>query len=165
MLRNYLKFVIRRKMKSYKSKSYSLGGYFTVEAALVMPIVIACVLLIIYMWFFQYDRCLLEMDTYAAVLRSVHTDAENNEERLLIMKKYVNEIYRNKYAAWELSAQKTRIEKGKAYVEQSGSLKFPFKALFFWNIEDTWNAAAEGQADILNPAFVVRRVRQIMGGK
>jgi hypothetical protein len=152
-------------MKKDKRKLRSLGGYFTVEAALVMPIVIACILLIIYMWFFQYDRCLMEMDTYAAVMRSAQADAEDNEERIELMKKYINETYLDKYVAWELSEQKVRIEKGKTYAKQSGNVKFPFKALAFWNSEDIWSTGAEVQADILNPVFVVRRVRKIKGGK
>lgn len=44
------------------------NAYFTVEAALVLPIVIAALLFVIYMMLFQYDRCLLEQDMGAIAL-------------------------------------------------------------------------------------------------
>ena len=34
-------------------------GYLTVEAALILPMLIAAILFVIYMLVFQYDRCLL----------------------------------------------------------------------------------------------------------
>lgn len=37
-------------------------AYFTVEAAVLYPVVLGVVLLMMYLLFFQYDRCLLEQD-------------------------------------------------------------------------------------------------------
>ena len=45
---------------------FKADGYFTVEAALIFPFVMGVILLVIYMWFFQYDRCLMEQD-YALI--------------------------------------------------------------------------------------------------
>ena len=41
--------------KNYKA-------YFTVEAAVLYPIVLGVIVLMTYLLFFQYDRCLLEQD-------------------------------------------------------------------------------------------------------
>lgn len=46
------------------------NAYFTVEAAMVMPIVVFVIALLIYLGLFQYDRCLREQDMGMQTLRS-----------------------------------------------------------------------------------------------
>ena len=55
--------------KNYKA-------YFTVEAAVLYPIVLGVIVLMTYLLFFQYDRCLLEQDMGRAAVRSGSMDAE-----------------------------------------------------------------------------------------
>ena len=43
-------------------------GYLTLEAALILPMLIAAILFVIYMLVFQYNRCLLEQDLGAMAL-------------------------------------------------------------------------------------------------
>lgn len=40
------------------------GGYMTVEAALVLPVVLCAMVVLIYLGFFLYDRCAMEQDAY-----------------------------------------------------------------------------------------------------
>ena len=39
-----------------------VSAYMTVEAALIIPIVMGSILFVVYMMLFQYNRCLLEQD-------------------------------------------------------------------------------------------------------
>ena len=54
-------------MKRYLTKKVS--GYFTVEAALLLPIIIMIIVFMIFLSFYCYDRCILEQCAYAAALR------------------------------------------------------------------------------------------------
>lgn len=141
-----------------------LDAYLTVEAVLVMPIVIAGILLVMYLWFFQYDRCLLEIDTNAVALRVSNAEAEDNDERMFLLKKYMNEIYYDKYAAWNQNAANIKIEKGSIYVEQEGNVIFPFESLGFWNCDNIWSLKLKVKANIINPVFVVRNICKLKGG-
>ena len=38
------------------------NAYFTVEAALIIPLVLGILVFLIFIMFYQYDRCLLEQD-------------------------------------------------------------------------------------------------------
>ncbi len=52
-------------------------GYYTVEAAMLMPILLTCILLIIYMSFYVHDKCVLDCVCYEAALRgAMVTDPE-----------------------------------------------------------------------------------------
>ena len=46
-----------------------VDGFFTVEAAMVLSITLSAILLIIYLLFFQYNRCLMEQDMGTLALR------------------------------------------------------------------------------------------------
>lgn len=141
-----------------------LNAYFTIEAALVIPIVLAGILFVMYIWFFQYDRCLMDIDINAIGLRASNANAENNDERMFLLKKYMNEIYYDKYAAWNIGAANLKIEKGCIFVEQEGNVRFPFKSLGFWRGNNIWSTKSETKANIINPVFVVRSIRKFKGG-
>lgn len=54
-------------MKRYLTRKVS--GYFTVEAALLLPVTIMIIVFMIFLSFYCYDRCILEQCAYAAALR------------------------------------------------------------------------------------------------
>ena len=54
-------------MRRYLSEK--TGGYFTVEAALLLPFVMMSIVFMIFLSFYCYDRCILEQCAYAAALR------------------------------------------------------------------------------------------------
>ena len=53
---------------------------FTVEAAVLYPIVLGVIVLMTYLLFFQYDRCLLEQDMGRAAVRSGSRWMQKKEE-------------------------------------------------------------------------------------
>ena len=77
------------------------NAYFTVEAALVLPIVIAALLFVIYMMLFQYDRCLLEQDMGAIALWGALVDASDAEDMERKTQGRLGELYREKYVSRE----------------------------------------------------------------
>ena len=64
--------------KNYKA-------YFTVEAAVLYPIVLGVIVLMTYLLFFQYDRCLLEQDMGRAAVRSGSRWMQKKEELAQIL--------------------------------------------------------------------------------
>ncbi len=48
-------------------------GYMTLEASLVMPVVICVIVLIIYFTYYLYGRCMLSQDTYILAFRATRT--------------------------------------------------------------------------------------------
>lgn len=137
-------------------------GYFTVEAALLFPFVTGVILLVIYLWFFQYDRCLLELDTGILSLRGsvLYTEQKKN-----IMEKLERESDRlsvEKYIAWEKGPFKVKLEKDKVYAKGEGEVVFPFKGLAFWNGGSLWKIEAACENHIINPALFLRTCRKIL---
>lgn len=139
-------------------------AYFTVEAALVLPIVMGVILLMIYLWFFQYDRCLMEQDAGILALRGTTIEAPNNQERVRLLTKEARQIYGDKYVAWEGGKEAISIQEGKMRVKKAGRLRFPFQGLQFWSGKDVWEAEALYENQLLSPMSIIRNYRKITGG-
>lgn len=52
-------------------------GYFTVEAALIFPMVLLFTVMMIFLAFYSYDRCILEQSAYEAALRGTGNHIKN----------------------------------------------------------------------------------------
>ena len=75
------------------------GGYFTVEAALIMPMVILFMTTMLFVGFYVYDRCMLEHCAYEAAVRGSSSLYRSNEEAYEITKKAVDTLPANKIFA------------------------------------------------------------------
>ena len=70
-------------MKSVRHNSFfhkKKAGYFTVEAAFVLPFTIIIIVFMTFLSFYCYDRCILEQCAYAAALRGSSNRFASNEE-------------------------------------------------------------------------------------
>ena len=90
--------------KNYKA-------YFTVEAAVLYPIVLGVIVLMTYLLFFQYDRCLLEQDMGRAAVRSGSRWMQKKEELNRQLQEKDMFFDTEKYIAWESELPVWKLEK------------------------------------------------------
>ena len=131
------------------------NAYLTLEAALVFPIVLAVQFLAIGLLFFQYDRCLLNMDmAYMTVVGC------EGEKRLQAV---TGTLYREKYVLWSWEQIDAEMTKGKVRIAAMGKLKYPFwiENQYQWETK----AAVVYEGKQLEPVFFIRQYRKAMGQK
>lgn len=58
-------------------------GYFTVEAALIFPLALLFCVMMIFLAFYSYDRCVLEQSAYEAALRGTSNHIKSANEAYL----------------------------------------------------------------------------------
>lgn len=147
-------------MKIWKS----CGAYFTVEAALVLPLVISAMLLGIYLFCFQYDRCLMEQDMGSLILwcSEARLDIKNTdkeqEEKIKIR---TGEIYMDKYVGWELTAVDVKLEKNRISATGRGQLAFPVPGWNMWNGNNLWENKVTYESETISPVFYIRQLRKL----
>lgn len=56
------------------------NGYFTVEAALIFPMALLFTVMMIFLAFYSYDRCILEQSAYEAALRGTGNHIKSAQE-------------------------------------------------------------------------------------
>lgn len=141
----------------------NVSAYFTVEAAMVLPMVFSVVIIIIYMMFFQYNRCVLEQDVGILALRGANMQEENKNILLKMLQSEAQKMDVNKFVAWETGEIETKIEKNTVKVSQSGKLRFPFYG-FGIGGEHIWSTRVEYENERIEPTSFIRNYRKLAGG-
>ena len=140
------------------------AGYFTVEAALIFPFVMGIILLVIYMFFYKYDRCLMEQDYAAALLDGMYRQDMDMEERSKQILDNIEKTYREEYWAWNFSPVQVSYDFRKITLSGEGSIRFPFKGFMFWDRGDIWSTDVSYEGKYAKKMFVIRTFRKIVGG-
>lgn len=142
------------------------NAYFTVEAALVLPMVMSAMLVGIYLFCYQYDRCLMEQDMGSLLLWSNAMTAEKageTEEMEESLRQRAARINRSKYASWKSTAIDIRLEKNKLSITGRGELAFPVQGWNLWNKDNLWEVQVNYESSRLSPAFYIRQYRKLHG--
>lgn len=145
-------------------KRKSCEAYFTVEAALVLPLVISAILLDIYLFCFQYNRCLMEQDMgslilWCSELRLENADTAKEQEEKI--QNRAGEIYRDKYMAWELTTVDVQLKKNRISVVGQGQLTFPVPGWNLWNDVNLLKAEVTYESRSILPVFYIRQLRKL----
>lgn len=140
------------------------NAYFVVEAALVLPLVMSAMMIGIYLFCYQYDRCLLEQDMISLMLWSNAIATENageSEEIKEILQTRASDINLEKYAVWEMTAVEIKLEKNDISLIGRGELAFPIAGWNRWNDDNLWKAEVQYKCDRLSPVFYIRQYRKL----
>ena len=141
------------------------NAYFTVEAAMVATMTVCVIVLLIYLAFYQYNRCLLEQDMGALAMKGSTILAEDKEELMRELKRCEGRISRKKYIVWKKN--KTEIERkgGCVRVYGGGSLKIPFRFIFGGKDKKQWKVSVAYENHRIDPVSTIRLYRKLTGGK
>ena len=140
------------------------NAYFVVEAALVLPLIMSAMMMGIYLFCYQYDRCLLEQDMGRLMIWSSNIATENAGESEKIKESIQarkSDIYLEKYAAWEMTTVDIKLEKNDISLTGRGQLAFPIAGWNRWNDDNLWEAEVQYKCDRLSPVFYIRQYRKL----
>ena len=139
-----------------------LNGYFTVEAALIMPVVICVLSLLCYLGFFMCNRCLLLQDTYIIGLRGSLEEGISNEETAAYVLKQGDGILPKYYAVSGID-KNVKVEMREISVTLCCKMKVPF-AFQAWEEEkmsNVWEMREEKKIDRTKPVDFIRACRKV----
>lgn len=142
-----------------------MKAYMTVEAVLVMPMVLGVIVLTIYLLFFQYDRCLMEQNAGILAMRGCTLQASDRDS---LAKKLYCLIGREDdavYLAWEMEPVQVTLRGNRVSVERCGYLRFPFDGLGFGIGSGKWDNSVRFQNHRIAPMSFIRYCRKLTGGK
>lgn len=143
--------------KKSDGKSMCAEGYFTVEATLIMPIVLYVCFFIIYTGFYWYDRCLMRQDAYRAALAGSSIYRDDNQ---IVYNKAADTIARlteNKYIATDCTIVIT--VQSKVNVTISGRIAMPFRGLAGLLGKEEWEISENVESKCINPVIFIRMCR------
>ncbi len=138
------------------------NAFFSVEAAMIIPLAVFAVLLAVSLFVYQYDRCLMEQDMGAQALKAASAEAGTSEELGEKIEMQAAGLYRDKYVAWDMIRLEVRIKRGIVEAIGEGMFRFPVPAWNLWNKENVWTARAEYKTHRTDPVAFIRNCRKII---
>lgn len=139
----------------------TLCGYMTLEAALLMPMVWFSLFFLIFMGFFQYDRCIAEQDSKIIVLRASEMREEDGATIIrTVLEK--GELAGKKKLIFSNGIQRElHITNDKAKIKISGGVNTILGSLVKEERLNVFSYAAEYEAKKYDPVQVIRICRRI----
>ena len=132
------------------------NAYFTVEAALIFPLVISGILFTVYLLLFQYDRCLMEQDLGAMALWGSAAESADSALSEEMIQKRMAELYRDKYVAWRFTRLDATLDKNCFLTRGQGEILFPLSGWKFPGMSNFWSAGVEFEYSRLEPVTFIR---------
>ena len=139
------------------------NAYFTVEAAMVLPMVMGVLVFLVYLLLFQYDRCLMEQDMGRIALWGSGFEAVDETHMENGIAEYLQGNDWEKYVAWKTTRAEVQLEGNVVTVCGGGRVTFPVPGWNFWNGENEWTAEVCYEYERRNPVRLIRKFRKISG--
>lgn len=134
----------------------------TLEASLIVPMVICVFCLIIYFSFYLYGRCMLSQDTYILAFRAVTTkdrEYENDPESYVMSKageKAGNKYFGSSFPAFEADARGDEL-----VVRATAGANHAAMGRYFLKPQSGWEYEAAGKATKIEYCKKIRDMTRI----
>lgn len=147
-----------------KGINQNKNAFFSLEAAIIVPLAISAILLAVSLFVFQYNRCLMEQDVAVQTVKAASVEAESDEELTDKIRLQTAGLYRDKYVAWDMILLDIKIKKGIVEAVGEGGFRFPLPGWNLWNEDNVWSAKAGYKAHRISPVTFIRNCRRIVQG-
>lgn len=132
-------------------------AYFTVEAALILPVVICMIVMIMYMSFYLYDRCVMTQDCYVLGYRqSIEKAGRDRAGDETSLAQFKSRLFMLSGVQISSSGEKN------IQVQANGRMEPPVFGLPLFDNERQWILGIEKKAAKTDPPKAYRRVRRIL---
>ena len=138
-------------------------GYLTIEAAMIMPVVLGIIILVMRIWFFRYDRVLQDMDTCAVVIRCMEQQDLDVEEKASYIIEQMQGRYKEHYIAWSFGDISVSCRGDSVSCSVTGSSGQIAGISGLWDVPDTMSALSERERTALPEVFIIRTYRKALG--
>lgn len=140
-----------------KDPTRAADGYFTVEASLVIPVVLCVILMLMYLSFYLYDRCILAQDCYVLSYRqSIEKGDADRAGEGAAREQFGQKLFMLHGLETGCSAG------GTIRVHASAAMETPVFLPDFLRGQRKWSLAAGEKARKTDPPKDYRRVRRLL---
>ncbi len=136
-----------------------LSGYFSVEAALVVPFAIAAVVTVVYLTIYQYDRCIIEQDLImVSVYAAAMNRGDDGENRL---QRRVSEVDITQYLNCRLESFQVELAGNTVKSTVSGTYLYPIPGWNWFTGQAGWQMETFCEMKWFSPEKILRGMRKI----
>lgn len=135
-----------------------MKGYFTVEASLIMPVVVMIWGLMVCLNFYVYDSCILFQDTYSITFRASAKSIDDNAQKEYILKQWKSQCGDKYFSVTDNDIEVTvnRSIHIKSIINMNWS-----DTLYWFRQKNGSQIAVQLEVKKINPAQFVRKMRRM----
>ncbi len=133
----------------------------TVEAALIMPIVLFVLVFVIYSGFAMYDRCVMEEDAVIAVLRGSNLFRSTSEEIADHIQEECIRPEGEEVMMLDDFQGRVRADLLKVEVTMEASVTVPFRGLLDDGGDPFWKIEVKAEAPRYHPGRFLRLIKSV----
>lgn len=140
------------------------NAYMTLEASLVIPLILGGIIFLLYLGFYLYNACVIKQVSYIAALRGSQLLNAGSQEVETYVQQQLENLLINQILAEEDIEKGVSVFAGKVKVRINSDMKMPLTEWISSEI-DFWNIESEAEASRINPVDIIRNVRKINGSQ
>jgi hypothetical protein len=103
-------------------------AYFTLEASLIFPMVLLFTSMMIFLAFYSYDRCIMQLSAYEAALRGASNHYESASEAESVAQSAAAVLINDKLFAMKDFKYSVEVDASKVTVNYHCIVNMPFKS-------------------------------------
>lgn len=155
------KYVGNRSYKGSEQKKKDLDGSYTVEMALLFPVILGVLLFSLGLTFYLYDLCILDIGANLAAMegQKFADMSEKNIERKV--RRLAEEEVKNSLIAMEHLTVSVQVKKDKISVAYNGEYSFPIINLFLGGSSKKEAVSIQAESVIQNAVEWIQTVRKV----
>ncbi|MCR4904398.1 MAG: hypothetical protein K6A23_16190 [Butyrivibrio sp.] len=139
-----------------------IDAYFTVEAALVIPMAIGTMVFIIYTCFYLYGRCILTQDIYIMSFRASQITKEMGTTPQNYVLENSEKILGQRYFGNNRPEIKTEVKGKEITVSAQNSTRHRALSNYFLMPNGAWGYRSKGKAYINDPPGSMRLKKRLL---
>ena len=136
------------------------SAYLTIEAALVIPVILGGIVFILYVGFYLCNLVAMKQAAYIAALRGSQMKQASSAKIKKYVEEQVDELLTGQILAKEDIEKEVKVSTGKIKVKIYTKLEILFAKLLFLE-EANWEIKGEAQVSRADPIEIIRGVRKI----
>ena len=136
-------------------------GYMTVEAAFLITWTMFVFVLLIYLSFYSYNKCVLFQDAYTVCFKG---SIQKDEEQVV---PYINANMQKQFGKKYFGVGKVQgtVDRNGNTTSVTGEcqVKVPIRQFFTMHDRSGWKITTKAKAQIINPTKMIRKCRWVEG--
>ena len=138
------------------------SAYITIEASLVLPLILGGIIFVLYIGFYLYNFATVKQVAYIAALRGSQTKNVSSAEIETYVEKQVDELLLGQILAKENIKKEVEVFAGSIKVKIYTSVKIPFMG-FLPFTDNFLEIQGESWVNRTEPIEIIRGIRKING--
>lgn len=148
----------------------TVSGYFTLEACLLLPVILFIVVLFVYFSFFTYNNCILAQNSYILGVRANQLRIHSSENAIALLEQEIGKVFVQTYFGQGRADTAIETDRSGIVIKSRGTMQFPFHRLLLNSeIDGAWVINGAAQVYEYNPVEFIRKCRAagklIQGGE